>query len=162
MARGGSLATVFISLKKHNVDFIVIGGIARILHGSEFMTVDVDIVIDDKRTNFKNLVTFAKRQGYRFRIDNKVTKIKNPEDLFLIPFIELVHKKKARIDVFLGEAYDHTKFDYIDWQRKRIGDRYIKVATLDFLIKHSGKRKKDKLRKGELLKIRKSLHTPPK
>ena len=151
----GYIQQIFRSLKESEIDFIIVGGIARLLHGSEYMTVDLDIVINNKRSNFEKLMRFAKKEGYKFRVSGKITRIKNPEDLFLLPFIELVHKKKPRIDLFLGETYDHIRFDLIEWQRKKIGNSYLKVATIDFLIKHSGNRPKDKLRKEELKKIRK-------
>lgn len=154
MSRGGYLQNIFTNLKENQIDFVVVGGIARLIHGSEFMTVDVDMVIDNKRSNFQNLISFAKKEGYKFRVEGKTVKIKNPEDLFLIPFIELIHKKKPRIDLFIGETYDHIKFDLIDWQRKKVYGMMIKVATIDFLINHSGNREKDKLRKKELIKIR--------
>jgi hypothetical protein len=156
MTGPGFLPHTFSTLKDHDIDFVIVGGMARILHGSEFMTVDVDIVIDNIRSNLNNLIVFAKKEGYRFRISGKLTKIKNPEDLFLIPFIELVHKKKPRIVLFLGETYDHVPFDLIDWQRKKVGDLFIKVATMDFLIEHSGDRPKDQMRKEELMKISKN------
>ena len=50
------LQDVFSSLQKHNVRYIVIGGIAAVLHGVPRATFDLDILIDADPANAKNLL----------------------------------------------------------------------------------------------------------
>jgi hypothetical protein len=46
----------FGTLTRHRVDFIVIGGIAAIAHGSRRMTEDLDIIIDRRVANCRRLI----------------------------------------------------------------------------------------------------------
>jgi hypothetical protein len=50
------LKDVFSSLQRHNVRYIVIGGIAAVLHGVPRATFDLDILIDADFDNAKNLL----------------------------------------------------------------------------------------------------------
>jgi hypothetical protein len=45
------LQDVFASLNRHNVRYVVIGGIAAVLHGAPRATFDLDILIDASRDN---------------------------------------------------------------------------------------------------------------
>ncbi len=50
------LKDVFSSLQRHKVRYIVIGGIAAVLHGVPRATFDLDILIEAKPENAKNLL----------------------------------------------------------------------------------------------------------
>ena len=50
------LKDVFSSLQRNKVRYIVIGGIAAVLHGVPRATFDLDILIDAKPDNAKNLL----------------------------------------------------------------------------------------------------------
>jgi len=50
------LKDVFSSLQRHKVRYIVIGGIAAVLHGVPRATFDLDILIDATEDNAKNLL----------------------------------------------------------------------------------------------------------
>jgi len=50
------LRDVFLSLQRHKVRYIVIGGIAAVLHGVPRATFDLDILIDADPDNAKNLL----------------------------------------------------------------------------------------------------------
>lgn len=50
------LQDVFSSFQEHNVRYIVIGGIAAVLHGVPRATFDLDILIDADPDNAKNLL----------------------------------------------------------------------------------------------------------
>jgi len=50
------LQDVFASLKTHNVKFVVIGGIAAVLHGVPRATFDLDILIESTPENAQNLL----------------------------------------------------------------------------------------------------------
>jgi hypothetical protein len=50
------LKDVFSSLQRHNVRYIVIGGIAAVLHGVPRATFDLDMLIDANPDNAKNLL----------------------------------------------------------------------------------------------------------
>lgn len=50
------LQDVFASLNRHNVRYVVIGGIAAVLHGVPRATFDLDILIDATRDNAQRLI----------------------------------------------------------------------------------------------------------
>lgn len=50
------LKDVFASLRRHKVRYLVIGGIAAVLHGVPRATFDLDILIEAKPENAKNLL----------------------------------------------------------------------------------------------------------
>lgn len=50
------LTGVFKSLQEHDVRYMVIGGIAAILHGVPRSTFDLDILIDSTRENVQKLI----------------------------------------------------------------------------------------------------------
>lgn len=50
------LGDVFSSLQRHKVRYLVIGGIAAVLHGVPRATFDLDILIDANLENAKNLL----------------------------------------------------------------------------------------------------------
>jgi hypothetical protein len=50
------LRDVFACLQKHDVRYVVIGGIAAVLHGVPRATFDLDILIEATMTNVQNLL----------------------------------------------------------------------------------------------------------
>ena len=50
------LKDVFSSLQRHKVRYLVIGGIAAVLHGVPRATFDLDLLIDANFDNAKNLL----------------------------------------------------------------------------------------------------------
>jgi hypothetical protein len=58
------------ALTRHQVDFIVIGGIAAIAHGSRRMTEDLDIVIDKRVANCRNLLAALVELEAKYRLSS--------------------------------------------------------------------------------------------
>jgi len=54
------------ALARHEVEFIIVGGVAMNLHGSAHVTFDLDICYDRRRTNLKRIV--AALAPYRPRL----------------------------------------------------------------------------------------------
>jgi len=50
------LVEVFASFQKHNVKYIVIGGVAAVLHGVPRVTFDLDILIESSSDNAQSLL----------------------------------------------------------------------------------------------------------
>lgn len=59
-----NLKPVFESFEKHDVRYIVIGGIAAILHGVPRMTFDLDILIDASSDNAERLLSALNDSGF--------------------------------------------------------------------------------------------------
>lgn len=58
------LQDVFASLQKHNVKYVVIGGIAAVLHGVPRATFDLDILIESTPENAQNLLAALKEAKF--------------------------------------------------------------------------------------------------
>lgn len=54
---------LFKALKTHNIDYLLVGGLAMNLHGVPRMTMDVDLVIALDSGNIAKLVSLAKELG---------------------------------------------------------------------------------------------------
>ncbi len=54
---------VFASFANHNVKYVVIGGIAAVIHGVPRATFDLDILIEATETNVRNLLSALEEAG---------------------------------------------------------------------------------------------------
>jgi predicted nucleotidyltransferase len=61
-------------LKKHKVDFIVVGGVCAVLHGAPVTTFDLDIVHSRSSQNISSLISALNELDafYRGRVDQKL------------------------------------------------------------------------------------------
>ncbi len=57
------LTDVFASFRRHRVEYLVIGGIAVVLHGVPRATFDLDILIEASRENAQNLLDALTQAG---------------------------------------------------------------------------------------------------
>lgn len=85
------LQTVFESFHSHNVRYLVIGGIAVVLHGVPRATFDLDILIDPTEENARRLIDALRGAGFgtAFLVE-PTTLLANEITIF---------KDKVRIDV---------------------------------------------------------------
>lgn len=85
------LLGVFASFQKHNVKYVVIGGIAAILHGVPRATFDLDILIEASLVNATHLLEALSEA------DLGTAALTSPEDLLAHEIT--VFKDHVRIDV---------------------------------------------------------------
>jgi Nucleotidyl transferase AbiEii toxin, Type IV TA system len=57
-------------LVEHGVEFVVIGGFAAIAHGSQRLTVDLDIVVDPRPANGRRLIAALADLGAEYRLSS--------------------------------------------------------------------------------------------
>lgn len=62
---------VFDVLERHGVRYVVIGGVAAILHGAAHVTTDVDVVPQDARDNLVRLSDALKEIHARIRVSGE-------------------------------------------------------------------------------------------
>jgi predicted nucleotidyltransferase len=55
---------VFRLLNEHDIRYVIVGGIAVILHGSPRLTADLDIIIDLEPTNARRAIEVLKSAGF--------------------------------------------------------------------------------------------------
>jgi hypothetical protein len=110
------LKEFLVTLARHEVDFIVCGGVAAILHGVPRITLDLDIAIDWSEPNIRRLITAMEALSLK-------PKMPIPADALLRPGAveEMREGKKAlvftfrdpedtlrHIDVFLTKELSYT------------------------------------------------------
>ena len=139
-------------LEKHGVDFVLIGGLAGLAHGSQYPTQDTDIAYQRKTDNLQKLASALLELGATLR--------GAPKDLPFTPDVRTLaaganftfDTRHGALDVLAepmgAPAYDVLKAAGHD--QKLWGVR-VRVADLDHLIamKEAAGRTKDLLMAGE-------------
>jgi hypothetical protein len=62
---------IFDLLERHGVRYVVIGGVAAILHGAAHVTTDVDVVPQDARDNLEHLSDALREIHARIRVSGE-------------------------------------------------------------------------------------------
>ncbi len=91
---------LFAALEKNKVKYVIIGGVAAILHGVPRMTGDIDIFIDTSRDNALCMLNTLADLGY------ETTELVTPDGLVAVKF--LIFENGIKIDVML----DITGLDF--------------------------------------------------
>ncbi len=127
---------VLKALDDQNVDYILIGGIAVILHGYERLTTDIDLFLENKKENIKKL-----KKALESIFDDPSIEEISSEELNKYPVIRYGTPNGFNIDIMtnIGEifSYDDLEYETIEYEGIK-----IKLGTLETLIKM----KKDTMR----------------
>lgn len=59
---------IFATLERHRVRYVLVGGVAAILHGAPHVTTDVDVVPEEGQENLERLSAALKELNARIRI----------------------------------------------------------------------------------------------
>jgi predicted nucleotidyltransferase len=133
--------SVLEALVSEGVDFIVIGGIAVILHGMPRVSEDLDLVI---KMNPENIKKIRKALNSIF-IDDEIREITFSE-LKSYSIIRYISPDDDVIDLIanLGEAFDFNNIEYLTLEIEGVK---VKIATPKALInmKTNTNREKDTL-----------------
>jgi hypothetical protein len=144
------------ALDGHGVDFVLIGGLAGLVHGSAYPTFDLDVAYRRDRANIKHLVTALEEIGVRLR--------GGPPDL---PFVldERTIENGANFTFETGFGPFDVLGDVAgisSYEELREGSTIetiegipVRVASIDHLIamKRAANRTKDKLMVEEYIAI---------
>ena len=126
---------IFRVLEAHGVDFVVVGGLAGMAHGSRYPTNDTDVAYERGRENLERLAAALRSLGATLRGAP-------PGPPFLLDATSLANRANFTFDTTLGPldilgepagapAYDRLRADAVT--ATLLGAR-VRVASLDHLI----------------------------
>ncbi len=165
----GGFLRILNELHDHGVDFVIVGGVAAVLHGGSRITFDLDIVPSLAPDSWQAAVDLLWALGARPRI---------PEPLDLIRNVELVRRWRSETNMLalnFRSLHGAAEVDLVvaasdgfEALRQRaveitVDERTFSVASIDDLIdmKQRSGRPQDLLDIEELRTIRKRLHRAP-
>ena len=125
------------ALAGHGVDFVIIGGLAAVAHGSRRMTRDIDVVVSPDDDNLARLERVLRDLGAVQLVEHAGEKEIEPADIAMIALGSLLHTRSpaGRLDVVGAPAgaapYPQLKRRAIS---SKVGDVQVMVAGLDDLI----------------------------
>jgi len=143
-------------LSRHGVDFVIIGGLAGLIHGSAYPTYDIDIAYSRESGNLERLASALGEMGVTLR--------GAPADLPFKPDLATLtaganftfETPHGNFDIL---GHDAGISGYEDLRREAVSERIdgieVKVASIDHLIamKRAANRTKDRLMVEEYIVI---------
>jgi hypothetical protein len=152
-------------LARHGVDFVVVGGLAGIAHGSAYNTQDVDVAYERSNENLERLASALRELGVTLR--------GAPPGLPIVPDAKTLASgmnftfatRFGPLDI-LGEAAGAPRYDALvaASREEQMWGLAVRVASLDHLIamKEAAGRPKDLLMASEYRVISDELRAPPR
>lgn len=110
---------VFRKLSEKQVKYVVVGGIALVLHGVVRMTADLDLLVQMDKENITKFILAMEELGYKPKapvstgdlLKSEVrTKWRNEKGMVMFPFFH-PQKPFRLIDIFLDEPLNYNEVD---------------------------------------------------
>jgi hypothetical protein len=149
-------------LSGSGLDFVVIGGVAAIMHGSARMTLDLDISMAFTRENLERLLEVLRPHNPRHATRPDLSILDEPIERLLGFRMLLIETGLGRLDVLPGvEPFGHAD---LPTEVREVFGRPCRVLALDALIevKRLAGRRKDIEAVYELEAIRDRLRGDPR
>jgi hypothetical protein len=129
---------LFSTLNDLRVDYVLIGGLAAVLHGSTAMTNDADIVPDPRTANLENLSDALGELEARLRVDESPEGVAFDAHPALLASMSMLNMTTRCGDLDL--TFSPAGLDNYAGIRSRsatftIDDLEIRVASLDDIIR---------------------------
>ncbi len=124
-----SFKAVLKELQKHDVDYVLIGGLAVAFHGIPRFTEDIDIIVKRSKENITRLKTAL----HSVFDDDSIDEI-TYDDLVEYAVVRYGTPDNFYIDVMdrIGEAFS---YDDLEFQVVEMDGIQIRIATIETLIK---------------------------
>jgi len=137
----GDLQRVLSALAESNARYLVVGGVAVVLHGYPRFTADLDLFVDLKPDNTRMVIAALSKLGYRPRAPVQAqefadadTRRRWVEDKGMVVFSFFSPELPAtEIDIFVEEPFPFDEA-YARAARADLGFATVKVACVDDLI----------------------------
>ncbi|MEW6620477.1 MAG: DUF6036 family nucleotidyltransferase [bacterium] len=133
---------VFKELNREKVRYLIVGGVAVVLHGVVRLTVDLDIFVDFSKENIEKFALCMKNLGYRPKLPVKIEELQDVKKRKIwieekeAKVFSLFHltKHEEHLDIFI---YEPIPFEDAYQKRKIVVAKgmEIPVVSIDDLIK---------------------------
>lgn len=132
---------IFRELNNRKVNYLVVGGIALVLHGVVRLTADLDLIVNMENDNLSRFVSAMKYLGYKPRVPVKAEEFIDPEKreirkkekgMQVFSFYD-PKKSMSLVDVFVDEPIEYQKLESEKISVKA-GDIQIPVVSKRHLI----------------------------
>jgi hypothetical protein len=139
---------MFASLDRHHVRYVLIGGLAAVLHGSPLATLDADICPAPERANRERLATALREMDARLRTPDSPEGLRFPCDADFLGNVELLNLVTRFGDLDLSFLPSGTEgFSDLSQRATEVSIRglQVPVAALEDVIrsKEAANRPKD-------------------
>lgn len=136
---------IFRELNKKKIDYVVVGGVAVVLHGVVRLTADLDLMLHLDEKNLSKFVEVMNELGYRPKVPVKAESLIDPENRRLwfeeknMRVFSFYHPKKGimLIDIFINEPVPYNKIKEASVKMK-MGNLLIPTVSVEDLIKLKG------------------------
>lgn len=144
------------ALDRHGVDFVVVGGLAGIAHGSSYPTYDLDIAYSRERSNLRRLASALTEIGVTLRGAPSDLPFQLDEQTLATGANFTFNTEFGSFDI-LGDIAGIKSYEDLrrDARTERLGGVEVRVASLNHLIsmKRAANRTKDQLMVVEYIQL---------
>lgn len=133
--RGARLLEILQVLLKHRVDFILVGGVAAVLHGAPVDTFDVDVVHSTDPANVERLLSALEELDAIYRVQPE-RRLRPTASHLSSPGHQLTLTRFGPLD-FLGTIGSHRRYEDLlpnTSAMELAPDVEVRVLNLDTLI----------------------------
>jgi hypothetical protein len=135
-------APIFKALNKANVRYIVVGGLATVLHGYARFTADIDLIIDLDHDEAKKCINELLKLGFESRhpvdpqqfLDATIREQWSKDKNMIVFPLWIPSDPLISIDLFINNPINFNEM----WKRAKfanIGEQSIRIAAIPDLIK---------------------------
>lgn len=132
---------IFRELNKRKIDYVVVGGVAVVMHGVVRLTADLDLMVHLEEKNLAKFVEVMNELGYRPKVPVKAESFIDPENRRAwyeeknMRVFSFYHPKKGimLIDIFVNEPvpYDKIRKNSV---KLKMGNLVIPTVSVKDLI----------------------------
>jgi predicted nucleotidyltransferase len=133
---------IFTKLNERNVSYVVVGGIALVLHGVVRLTADLDLIVKLQSDNLVKFVSVMKELGYKPKVPVRAEEFVDDakRETWIkekgMRVFSFCHPRKpvALVDVFVDEPIEYRKLE-AEQKWIRAGGIKIPVISIKHLIR---------------------------
>jgi hypothetical protein len=116
---------VFERLERDRVRYVVVGGVAVVLHGYARAIADLDIVVDPAPSEAQRAINVLMDAGFMPSI---------PLPLSVLTVLRMFDRLQREVDVFVRDSIPFEEL-WSDSQLMQIGDSLVRVTSFENLLR---------------------------